>query len=82
MEASSGLIGTSLALQNLLLVAHELGLGASGMTGPLVARRELRALLEVPDSWEIAALVPLGYPDESPPPTERKSAEKVTRWLP
>ncbi len=81
MEQSSGLIGTSLALGNLLLVAHELGLGASGMTGPLVARAELKSLLEVPDSWEIAALVPLGYPDEEPKPTERKSAEKVTRWL-
>jgi nitroreductase len=81
MEESSGLIGTSLALGNLLLVAHELGLGASGMTGPLVARGELKSLLEVPDSWEIAALVPLGFPDEEPEPTERKSAEKVTRWL-
>lgn len=81
LEVDSGLIGTSLALGHLLLLAHELGLGASGMTGPLVARAELKALLEVPDSWDIVALVPLGYPDETPTPTERKAATAVTRWF-
>lgn len=81
LEVDSGLIGTSLALGQLLLLAHELGLGASGMTGPLVARAELKALLEVPSSWDIVALVPLGFPDETPAPTERKTAAAVTRWF-
>ena len=81
MERDSGLIGTSLAMQNLLLAAHAAGLGASGMTGPLIAMGALRELLRVPPSWEIAALVPVGYPDETPPPTARKSPEKVTQWL-
>ncbi len=81
MEQDSGLIGTSLALGHLLLVAHELGLGASGMTGPLLARAELRRLLEVPPAWDIVALVPLGFPDEVPAPTERKAAHLVTRWF-
>jgi nitroreductase len=81
LEHESGLIGTSLALGHLLLVAHELGLGASGMTGPLLARPELKRLLEVPPAWDIVALVPLGFPDEVPTPTERKSAHLVTRWF-
>lgn len=81
MERDSGLIGTSLAIQNLLLAAHAAGLGASGMTGPLVAMKELRELLHVPPSWEIAALIPVGYPDETPSPTARKSLEKVTQWI-
>ena len=81
MERDSGLIGASLALQNLLLMAPELGLGASAMTGPLVAAPELRALLEVPPSWSLVALVPLGYPDEVPAATERKPAERVVRWI-
>ena len=81
MEDRSGLIGVSMALQNLLLMAHELGLGASGMTGPLVAADRLRALLEVPPSWEIAALVPVGYPAETPPAPPRKPAARVTEWL-
>ncbi|MEA2464844.1 MAG: hypothetical protein QOJ98_2591 [Acidobacteriota bacterium] len=81
MERDSGLIGTSLAMQNLLLAAHAAGLGASGMTGPLIAVAELRELLHVQPSWEIAALVPIGYPDETPQPTARKAAERVTQWI-
>ena len=81
MESNSGLIGTAMAIENLLLAAHAAGLGASGMTGPLVAADVIREVLHVPPSWEIAALVPIGYPDETPAPTQRKSAEKVTQWI-
>jgi len=81
MERSSGLIGTSLAIQNLLLRAPELGLGASGMTGPLVASDGIRAALDLPEPWEIAALIPVGYPAEEPPPTDRKPVERVTVFI-
>jgi nitroreductase len=81
MERDSGLIGTSLALQNLLLAAHAAGLGASGMTGPLVAADGIRDRLAVPASWHLVALVPIGYADEDPQATERKSVGHVTRWI-
>ena len=81
MEENSGLIGTSLAIQNLLLMAHDSGLGASGMTGPLVALGKLREALEVPLSWQIAALIPLGYPAEAPAATSRKPVGSVVRWI-
>ena len=81
MEEQSGLIGTALALENMLLMAHAMGLGASGMTGPLVAEPALRAILEVPPGWGIVALVPVGYPAEEPQRTDRKSVDKVVRWL-
>ena len=81
MERDSGLMGAAMALENLLLAAHEGGLGASGMTGPLVASDRIRAILEVPPSWETAAFVPVGWPAEEPPPTDRKPAEKVTTWI-
>jgi nitroreductase len=81
MERDSGLIGTSMAMQNLLLAAHAAGLGASGMTGPLVATDGIREILHVPQTWHIAAVVPIGYPDEEPTPTERKSVDHVTRWV-
>ena len=81
MEERSGLVGVSMALQNLLLMAHEMGLGASGMTGPLVASDRIRISLEVPSSWEIGALVPVGYPAEQPAPTDRKPAARVTTWI-
>ena len=81
MERDSGLIGTSMAMQNLLLAAHAAGLGASGMTGPLVAADAIREILHIPPAWHIAALVPIGYPCEEPMPTERKSVDHVTRWV-
>jgi len=81
MERDSGLIGTSMAMQNLLLAAHAAGLGASGMTGPLVAADRIREILRIPEAWHIAALVPVGYPDEEPVPTARKSVVHVTRWV-
>lgn len=81
MESQSAVVSTSLALQNLLLMAHALGLGASGMTGPLVADDRLRALLDVPGSWTIVALVAVGHPDEVPSPKDRKPAEKVIKWI-
>ena len=81
MERDSGLIGTSLAMQNLLLAAHAAGLGASGMTGPLVAADALREILRVPASWHIVALVPIGYPAEVPAPTARKPIARVTTWI-
>lgn len=81
MERDSGLVGASLALQNLLLMAHALGLGASGMTGPLVADGELKEILQVPESWGIAALVPVGFPAEEPAPPSRKALGKVVRWI-
>lgn len=81
MEAESGLVGVSLAVMQLLLAAHARGLGASGMTGPLIARARIAEILGVPAGWDIALLVPLGYPAETPAPTERKSAERVTRFL-
>jgi coenzyme F420-0:L-glutamate ligase/coenzyme F420-1:gamma-L-glutamate ligase len=81
LETRSGLMGTSMALQNLLLMAPTLGLGASGMTGPLLAKDEIRAQLGVPPSWEIACLVPVGFPAEKPSPTPRRLVEKVIRWI-
>ena len=81
MEDESGLIGVSMALQNLLLMAHAMGLGASGMTGPLIAENRIREMLDVPASWHIAAFVPVGWPAETPKTTTRKPVGRVIKWI-
>jgi nitroreductase len=80
MEYYSGLTSTSLAIQNLMLYAHSNGLGTSCMTGPLVAAEELKTILSIPASWDLAALIAVGYADEEPAVTTRKPAESVLRW--
>jgi len=81
LEEDSAHIGVSLAIQNLLLEAHVLGLGSCVMTGPLLAEPRLREILDVPPPWEIAALIPVGYAAERPPATERKPVDQVVRWF-
>jgi nitroreductase len=81
MEYSSGLTSTSLAIQNLLLYAHSVGLGTSCMTGPLIAAEQLKTILRIPGSWDLAALIAVGKPDEIPVNTTRKPPISVIRWV-
>jgi len=81
MEQQSGIVSASLAMENILLMAHDLGLGASGLTGPLLAMNVLRELLTVPAGWDIVALIAVGYPDEQPVAPARKLPDNVTRWI-
>ncbi len=81
LEFNSGIVSTSLAIQNLLLYAHSKELGASCMTGPLVAEDKIRATLEIPTAWNITCFIALGYPDETPEPKPRKSSDAVIRWV-
>ncbi len=69
----------SAAIMNLLLAAHSLGLGACWMTGPLIAGKSMAQILEVPPGWAISALIPVGYPDESPPAPGRRPVSQLLR---
>jgi nitroreductase len=73
----------SAAMQNLVLSATAMGLGSCWMTGPLRREHSLRSILGVPDSREIVALTPLGYPAETPPPRARKDPDlsQKVQWL-
>jgi nitroreductase len=81
MEQQSGIVSVSLAMENMLLMAHDLGLGASGLTGPLIAMNTLHEMLSVPAGWSIVSLIAVGYPDEQPVAPARKSPDDVTRWI-
>ena len=53
------------AIQNLLLVAHAEGLGTCWMTGPVTVANAINRFLGVKD-MTLVAIIPLGYPDETP----------------
>jgi nitroreductase len=75
-----GLQSVSAAVQNMLLAIHALGYGSCWMTGPLVAQDAFEKLLGVEKKKFIAALLPVGLPDEDPPSRPRKPLEEtVTR---
>jgi len=76
---SSALQSAAATIAYLLLVLHQMGLGAVWMSGPLQAKKEIEALLGVPPELHLVALVPVGYPAESPPPRPRRPIEEVIK---
>ena len=71
------------AVQNLLLAARGLGLGASIFNLPLTHASELMEALGIPESNQIYCLVPLGYPEDKHGPVRRKPVKRVVfreRW--
>jgi nitroreductase len=65
------------AIQNMLLAARALGLGGSIFNLPMVGGDGMYELLKIPESNEIYACVPIGYPTDKPGPLSRKPVKKV-----
>ena len=65
MEDVTSYQNVAAAIQNLLLVAHAKGLGTCWMTGPVWVAEKISRFLEV-ENMTLVALIPMGYPDESP----------------
>ncbi len=68
------------AIQNLLLAARALGLGASIFNLPLTHAPELIETLRIPEDNQVYCLVPIGYPLDSHGPVRRKPVAKVAFW--
>jgi nitroreductase len=76
------LAGSSIfqAVQNLLLAARGLGLGAAMTTFQHRLEPEFSAWLQLPEETTPVALIPLGYPDADFGPVRRRPVEEVTFW--
>jgi F420 biosynthesis protein FbiB-like protein len=62
LERAMAMQSVAASIQNLLLTAHDLGLGACWMCAPLFCPDVVREVLHLPDDWEAQALVTIGYP--------------------
>jgi nitroreductase len=71
-----------MAIQNLALVAVELGLGTHVKTGAVMADQAARTAAGVKDNERIIAVVNVGEPSEIPPVKERSPAAAFTTWRP
>lgn len=69
---------TAAAIQNMMLRAHELGLGTCWV-GAFEAA-DVTKLLELPADVKPVAVVTVGYPDESPK-SDRRGFREVTEFL-
>lgn len=70
-----------MAVQNLALVAVELGLGTHLKTGAVMDDPDARAAVGVHDRERIVAVVNVGTPAEVPPSKSRTPATSLTTWL-
>jgi nitroreductase len=67
------------AIQNLLLAAHDMGLGTLWICDVFYAYQELCAWIG--ETHQLVAAVAVGYPDEEPNARPRKGVDEVTRWM-
>ncbi len=65
----------ALAMQNLALAAHSLGLGMVTIGG--MDARKAAGILGLPADYRVITLNPLGYPDQVPGPTPRRELTKL-----
>jgi nitroreductase len=74
-------VSTSMAVQNLLLMAHACRLGACVMTGPLVAEDRIKKTLNIAPHYNICCIIPVGWPINLPPAVPRKSVDAITEFI-
>ena len=70
------MMGIGACIQNMLLAAHSLGIGAVWLWQILEKKDDVNRLLEIDAGNELAAVIALGRPDESPR-AERISLEDL-----
>ncbi|MCW4049800.1 MAG: nitroreductase family protein [Candidatus Bathyarchaeota archaeon] len=67
------------AFEHMVLAATSLGLGTCWM-GQTRRDAEVKEILGIPGELKVIALTPLGWPDDSPGPKDRKSLDEIVSW--
>ncbi len=68
------------ASQNLIVAARALGLGTTFTTLQLLAEKEVRGILGIPDDIYIGTIIPMGWPDRPFGRVARKPLAEVVHW--
>ena len=66
-----------MAAENMILVALEQGIGSCAITS--FKQGKLRQVLNIPDKYEVAMVLALGFPDESP--VLEVATDSIKRWV-
>ena len=78
IEHTMAMQSVAASIQNLLLTAHDLGLGACWMCAPLFCPDVVRDALDLPNDWEAQALITIGYPADKGKPKGRIDFKQKT----
>ncbi|MGE0160278.1 MAG: nitroreductase [Gemmatimonadales bacterium] len=73
---------TWMAIENISLVAVDMGLGTHLKTGAVMNDPAARAAVGVPEGERIVATLEIGVPAAAPPARARKPASTLTTWVP
>ena len=80
VETTENYAACSAAVQNMLLTAHSLGLGAIWRTGPVAYHRHMRDFLGLEAGDSIVAYLYLGHPDMGERSRRREPVSEKTTW--
>ncbi|MEM2386238.1 MAG: nitroreductase family protein [Candidatus Bathyarchaeia archaeon] len=69
---------TAAAIQNIHLAAHALGLGTCWVGA--FREEDARKILEIPEGVRPVAIIPVGYPAESPFPRSRRPLKQIIHY--
>ncbi|MEM4499476.1 MAG: nitroreductase family protein [Sulfolobales archaeon] len=69
------------AIENILLAAHALGIGAVWLGVPLLIQEKFNKLLNPPEKCELQAIIALGYPAETPKTRPRRPINEVVKYI-
>jgi nitroreductase len=72
------IVSTAIALQNMVVAAWTMGIGSCWIGD--FSEEKVKKLLNIPESWNIVALVSLGYPAEKPQPRKKKTIEEIVSF--
>lgn len=67
------------AIQNMLLLAHDFGIGACWNTIPLLCELEINKLLR--EKGQLVAVITIGYPDKKSKRLPRKALNKMVKYF-
>ncbi len=71
------ILSVGAAVENMLLAAEEMGLGACWMNDPVVAEKEINELMNAPDGHRLMSVIPVGKPAYKPREKEMKPLSEI-----
>jgi nitroreductase len=79
-SAPTSIQSAAAAVTTILLAFHHMDLGAVWLGAPLMAKKEIETILNVPRHRSLICLVAVGHPDESPQ-KDRKPVDEVLEFI-